>query len=251
VKAQETVDTLLFPARVFSRVQTNLYAESEGVIRSLPVNVGGRIKANGTLAVIQNTDPVYHYAPVRIFTPVGGVVSALEVRLGTHVTKSQLLGTVTDPSKLRLAIEVPAQDLASIHAGMLGEFRSPTLLKNPEVKVIGLSPMVDPKTGTASAELELTKGETLPAGTVGQISLKANAHSAITIPEDAIQYREGKPIVRVLADKIVRNRDIELGVSRRGNVEIKAGLKPGESIVLRASRYVSDGETVVVEEKSL
>ena len=243
----EEFDTLLFPARTYSRVQTNLYAEGEGIVRSLPANVGQKVSKQEALMVIQNTDPVYQYAPIRVKSPVSGVVSALEVKQGAHVMKGMLLASVTDPSKLRITIEVPAQDLALVVAGRTGEFKSSSLPHPVKVKVLGVSPLVDSKTGTATADLELTESALIPTGAVGQVSLKTNIHSAMVIGEDALIYRDGKPTLRTIVDGKIKLLGVELGASRRGKVEIKTSIPDGQTAVLRASRFVTDGEKVIIE----
>jgi multidrug efflux pump subunit AcrA (membrane-fusion protein) len=247
LKKIEDSNLLLFPARAYSRVETNLYAEYEGIVQTLPLNVGQKVSKNGTLMMIQNTDPVYQYAPVRIYSPVGGVVSAMEVKQGTHVTKGELLATVTDPSKLRVTIEIPAQDLPYIQAGKLGDFKSANSSNVAPVKVLGVSPLVDPKTGTSTADLEILKGNTIPAGMVGQVSIKTDVHQAILISEDALTYRDGKPMLRTLINGKMKLAPVELGMSRRGNVEIKSGAEEGQTVILRSSRFVSEGETVAIE----
>lgn len=246
----EESDVLTFPARASSLVQTKIYSESDGVVRSLPVNVGSRITKRSEILVIRHTDPVYQYAPVRVTSPVSGIVSSLEVTEGTQVTRGQILATVTDPLKLRISVEVPAQDLSSLPAGLVGEFKASSLREPIKVRVLGVSPFVDAKTGTASAELTILdaveKSGIMP-GMLGQVSLKTNIHSAISIPEDAIIYREGKTLVRLLVDGKVKLSPVDVGARRRGNVEVLKGMKDKDALILRASRFVTEGETVEIE----
>ncbi len=254
----DEADVLLFPARVQSAVQTKIFAESEGVISLVPVHVGQVITKRDRVMTLTHTDPVYQYAPVKIISPVGGTVSSLEVTEGTNVTKGQWLATVTDPSRLKVMIEIPAQDLPKIHAGMSGEFRASAGATPQTVNVIGVSPLVDPKTGTAPADLafpKAKKGELSTAnlsvmpGTLGQVVLKANLHPAILIPEDAIIYRDGKAMIRKLDGEKMKLVAIEIGDRRRGNVEVKKGVAAGDRVITRSSRFVSDGEAVKIEEE--
>ena len=61
-------------------------------------------------------------------------------------------------------------------------------------------------------------------------------------------YRGGDTFVRLVGEgskaKLVA---VRLGRKTRGNVEILSGLAEKSSIVERTSRYVADGEEVVVE----
>jgi multidrug efflux pump subunit AcrA (membrane-fusion protein) len=253
----EEADVLLFPARIESAVQTKIFAETESVVRKIPVHVGQEISKRDRLMTLQHTDPVYRYAPVKITSPIRGIVSALEVTEGANVTRGQWLATVTDPKRLKIEIEVPAQDLAKIHPGMVGEFRSTPGAEPRGVDVVGVSPLVDSKTGTAPADLTFKKsvagGSTVAVrpGTLGQVTLKANFHSALLVPEDAIVYRDGQTMVRKLDGEKMKLTAIEIGDRRRGRVEIKKGLLPGDRVITRSSRFVSDGEVVKVENEKV
>jgi len=246
IKKEEASDLLIFPARTYSRVQTNLYAEYEGNVQTLPPNVGQKVERHGLLMTIQNTDPVYQYAPVKVLSPVSGVVSAMDVKQGTHVTKGQLLGSITDPSKLRVTIEVPAQDLNSIQAGEKGEFKAANFQSLP-VKVLGVSPLIDPKTGTSTADLEIIQTSVLPAGLVGQVMIKSGTRQAMMIAEDSVIYRDSKPMLRLLIDHKMKLAPVELGRSNRGMIEIKSGIEAGQIVIMRTSRYLSEGEIPIVE----
>ena len=250
----EEADVLLFPARIQSAVQTKILAESEGVVRLIPVHVGQTISKRDRVMTLKHTDPVYQYAPVKVTSPVAGVVSSVEVTEGTGVTKGQWLATVTDPSRLKIAIEIPAQDLAKVRPGMVGEFRSAPGAEAKEVAVVGVSPLVDAKTGTAPADLKfVTKkvegASPVPPGTLGQVVLRANLHPAVLISEDAVIYRDGKTMLRKLEGDRMKLVAVELGDRRRGSVEVKKGVAAGDRVITRASRFVSDGETVKVEDE--
>ena len=252
----DEADVLLFPARVRSAVQTKIFAETESVVRLVPVHVGQSISKRDRVMTLQHTDPVYEYAPVKITSPVAGIVSSIEVTEGTNVTKGQWLATVTDPSKLKVSIEIPAQDLAKIRAGMTGEFRATAGAEAYRVAVVGVSPLVDPKTGTAPADLAFraengkaaSPSAPVMPGTLGQVTLKANLHPAILIPEDAIVYRDGKAMVRKLEGEKMKLTPVEVGDRRRGSIEVKKGVAAGDRVITRSSRFVSDGEVVKIED---
>jgi multidrug efflux pump subunit AcrA (membrane-fusion protein) len=253
----EESDVLLFPARIQSSVQTKIFAESEGVVRLIPVHVGQAVSKRDRVMTLQHTDPVYEYAPVKITSPVGGIVSSVEVTEGTNVTKGEWLATVTDPSRLKVLIEVPAQDLAQIRRGMIGEFRASAGSSPRAVDVVGVSPLVDAKTGTAPADLAFKKDKTtdvsaaIMPGTLGQVTLRANIHPAMLVSEDAIVYRDGKAMVRKLDGDKMKLTAVEVGDRRRGNVEVKKGLAPGDRVITRSSRFVSDGEVVKIEDEKV
>jgi multidrug efflux pump subunit AcrA (membrane-fusion protein) len=260
-RRQELADAYVYPARAVPLVNSVLAAEVDGVVSRIDAPLGARVRRGQRVLTLRHTDPVYRYAPVAVTAPVGGIVSGVEVSEGTQVTRGQRLASVTDPARLRLVVEVPAPDLAAIHAGLVGEFRVTGGEPRP-VRVRGVSPFVDPASGTASAELELlplpkpvaggpgaaAKVPPLPApGQIGQASFRANSRQGVQITEDAVFYRGNDTFLRVIdAARKVRFRPVKLGSRSRGQVEVLAGLGDGEDFVVRASRFVPEGETVEI-----
>ena len=113
--------------------------------------------------------------------------------------------------------------------------------------------MVDPRSGTAAAELEFVTTDKSyqslvpPVGTVGQISFEIISGQVILIPENALSYVNGKPNVRVLSGLKTQRREIILGEQRESFFAIKSGLTSGEKIIIRSNRAVKDNEEVEVQ----
>ncbi len=245
IQSDEVYDALIYPARVISRVNATLLAESDGVVQAVRKNLGAAVKVGEPILTLTNPDPVYTFEPFSVLSPVTGIISSIEVALGSRVSKGQKLGTVTDPAQVLAAIEITVADLDAIHTGMLGELELAGRTQPVPMKVAGISPIVDPATGTASAELQpVDKKHRPPPGMVGRVRFRARLHQGIQLPESAIFYRGETPIVRVLdGDKAVF-REVKLGHSRQGKFEITSGLKPGEKVVLRTNTFIADGEAV-------
>jgi RND family efflux transporter MFP subunit len=198
---------------------------------------------------IKNTDPLYEYVPIAVETPVTGVVSALEVTPGAKVIKGQALATVIDPKQTGLIVEVPAADLASFVKGLKGNFSlSMSTAKPIETEVSGISPLVDPLTGTATAELVFAKSSALvPPGAIGKVAFSINKRQGIQVPEQAIVYRGKDTLVRVVAEGKAKMVPVQVAATRKGLTEIVSGLTAGSSVIVRASGFVADGQAVVVQ----
>jgi multidrug efflux pump subunit AcrA (membrane-fusion protein) len=251
LKKIEVSDGLNYPARMESNVNASIYADADGVVTKIKKSLGQKVKKGNAILTIEHTDPIYQYAPMVMTTPVSGVVSTVKVTEGSRVSKGELVATVTDPEKIRVLIEVAAQDLKSFKPGLQGEFEISGRAKPVAVKVRGVSPFVDPGTGTASAELEIVKSGDkdllLTPGLVGKVNFKVNRHEAIVIPEYALVYKGNDTFVRIVDGGKAKKVPVKIGTKQRGNVEITEGLKPGDVMIERASGFVSEGEEVKVE----
>ena len=248
VALTENSETLTYPARVESRVSGTILAEIEGVVREV-ATLGTFVKKGQVLFKIQQLDPVYQYAPAKIVAPVSGVVSQVDVTLGNQVARGQKIATVVDPSQLRVTVEVPGSDLASISADAKVSFSTSVSETTEELMFEGISPLVNPTTGTATANLLFkNKSLKLSAGTIGKIQVTLKKNAAIKVPEQAIVYKGSNPYVRVVeANNIAKYKAVELGVRRAGQVEIKKGLSLNEVLIERASQYVQDNKVVKIE----
>jgi multidrug efflux pump subunit AcrA (membrane-fusion protein) len=249
VKSEELFDRLTYPARVTPKVSTTILSETDGIVSKILAPLGQRVRKNEKIMTITHTDPVYQYAPTPIFAPVSGVVSSVEITEGTQVSKGEKLALVTDPAQVRVNVEIPAMDLSMLTRGMAGEFKISGVDKPIQVKVRGISPFVDPATGTATCELEIAEklANPLPAGIIGQVVFKANDRKGISIPEFAVFYRGTDTFVRVVKDGKAKQVAVVLGKRSRGNVEILKGLDDGSVLVERTSRYIMDDEAVSVQ----
>jgi multidrug efflux pump subunit AcrA (membrane-fusion protein) len=248
-EAAPIFDQLIYPAKVIPQVNTVILAETDGIVTKIFAPLGQSVKNRQRMMLISHTDPIYQYAPMAVVASINGVVSSMDVTEGTQVIKGQRLAAVTDPKKIKISIEVPAQDLAFLTRGMLGEFRPMGSTAQVPVKIRGLSPFIDPATGTASCEIEVDgKDKTLlTPGLLGQASFKANQHEGISIPDYALFYKGSDTYVRVIEGDRAKQVPVVLGRRQRGFVEITKGLAANALLVERASRYVGDGEAVTVE----
>jgi multidrug efflux pump subunit AcrA (membrane-fusion protein) len=250
VKKSDLFDQLSYPGRVVSKVNTIVLSEADGVISKIFASLGQGVRRRARIVQIEHTDPVFRYAPVTVISPVSGVVSSVEVTEGTQVTKGQRLATITDPAQIRIVAEIPSPDLPLLRAGDSGELRLTADGKPITVRVTGISPFVDPATGTASCELEILDGaKALRPGQVGQLSFKASAHQGIEVPDYAVVYKGQATLVRIVEGGKAHQLKVALGRKQKGRIEITDGLRENSVLIERASRFIDDGETVTVQQQ--
>lgn len=251
----ELSETLTYPARIEPRIKASVLAESDGVVTKITSPLGSQVKAHSALMTIRNTDPVYRYAPMTVTAPVSGVVSRVEVTEGSRVSKGDKLALVTDPNQVRVVVEVTADDVRTIQNGQEAKLTIPGAVDGATIllKVKGISPFVDPATGTALCELETANSKLRlpPPGAIARVSFKSNIRQGISILDSALTYRGRDPFVRIVDAGKAKLVPVTIGRKQAGYVEILKGLKTGDTIVERTSKFVRDGEAVEVQEKSV
>ncbi len=254
IQASEDTRRLLVPAKVEARVSSLVTAEVEGLVTAIKKPLGSRVKAGEVVLYVENKDPTFTYAKVAVRAPVSGVISQMNAALMTKVFRSDRLFVVIDPKALKLTAEIPGSEIALVQPGAKGVFKQN--LDDKEgvgIQVRGISPLVDPRTGTASAELDFkpAKGKEaeLPSiGMVGHALFEMSRGKVLLIPEVALGYTDGKPMVRILDSAgNVRKKPVEIGEQKESFLVVKSGIAAGDRLIVRSNRTVKDGDAVDVE----
>lgn len=239
-------DDITYPARVVADVNAAILAPIDGVVVKIKAPLGKRVRGGEGLLAIQHNDPVYQYVPVTVNAPIAGVVSGFEVSEGSVVTRGQKLASITEPTRVRIQIEVAVSDLKDIAQGARATFSVTSKPEPIEVRVKGISPVVDSVTATATCELETVKPSTLAPGQIGRVSFRVRERAGIQIPEDALVYRGKETFVRVIEGNKAKQVAVTIASTNRGQAEV-SGLKAGTQYVVRASSFVADGEEVTIQ----
>jgi multidrug efflux pump subunit AcrA (membrane-fusion protein) len=248
-KLSKLSDQLTYPARVESKVNSLIFAESDGVITQILAPLGSRVRRGSKIAVVKHTDPIYQYAPMTLTSQVEGIVSQVAVTEGSTINKGALIASVTDPTKLKIIIEIAASDLASFKAGMQGNFEISGAQEKIPVKIKGFSPYIDPATGTADCDITLEQKDAIkiPPGSVGQVYFEINKREGFVFPENAVVYKGGETFVRTVESGVAKKIPVTLGRRERGKVEIIKGVKSGDQVIERASQFIGDGDKVTID----
>lgn len=251
LKKVEDIRRFIYPARLESKVNSTVTADLDGHVLKIVKNLGSPVRAGEVILYIGNQDPAFTYSNVPIRAPVSGILSGLYPQRMSKVAKGERLFTVMDTKSLHMMAEVPAADLPYLKLGLTGKFEHGSKGDSATVKIVGLSPVVDPRTGTASATVEFLDKQTVPMapGSVGQIAFSITVGQTIWIPETAVSYFEGQPTVKVLStDNKSSRKKFVIGEQREDMISIKDGLAEGERVVVRSNRTLKEGEEVEIQE---
>lgn len=249
---------ILVPARIEAKIQSLVSADVEGHAVQILKPLGAAVKAGEIVLYLENKDPGFTFAKVPIRSPISGVISQFHIGSMSKVARGDRLFVVMDPKALKITAEISSLDSGVLKIGSRGLFNSSK--EERQIRVAGLSPLVDPRTGTASAELEFVdqkpgragmsqNGLGLPAiGTIGQVNFQIKKGAVILLPETSVVYQDGKPLIRVLkADNSTEKRNVVLGEQRENFYVVKSGILGGERVVVRSSRAIRDGEVIEIE----
>lgn len=172
------------------------------------------------------------YTVVR--APYAGVVSRRDVEPGETVAPGQPLMTVYAPGALRIEVQVPQ----SVADAIRNSGRARVELadgRSVDAAQVIVFPAADPETHSVAVRIGLPDLSPAPApGTTARIIFPLSGDAAgqriVQIPANVLVQRGEVNGVYVLADGTLRLRQLRLGRSADGKIEVLAGLKQGEKI---------------------
>lgn len=187
----------------------------------------------------------------RITAPFAGVITARNVETGDLVTAdstSRELFHLMRTDTLRVLVKVPQASVASVAAGQEAAVfrRHDTQTQHPG-KVTRTAHALDPDTRTLLTQVDVPNPEdALRPGMDLQVRFAFDRKvSPLTIPAAALTRRAGGPRVAVMdGQHRVRYRTVELGRDSGAEVEVLAGLSPGEAVVVPPGDDLPEGAAV-------
>ncbi len=117
-------------------------------------------------------------------------------------------------------------------------------------KVIRVNPRVDAGSRSFNVQVEIHNSDSdhfLNSGMFARIALVTGSKpNAVIVPDKALVTVEGKRLLYVVDNSVARQREIEVGASDDGSVEIISGVKPGELVIVEGNWGLSDGQDVTI-----
>ncbi len=188
--------------------------------------------ARAARAGVGQTAAVSSYTTIT--APFSGVVAARHVEPGESVTPGQPLMTGFDPRDMRVVASIPQYKLAEVKASPRVAVEIPSLNKWIDATGVTVLPSADIATHTVKVRLDLpTSVEGVIPGMFARAHFATGSARQLAIPAGAVVRRSEVTAVYVVQGERVSLRQIRLGTpNARGEVEVLAGLNPGEIIAL-------------------
>jgi membrane fusion protein, heavy metal efflux system len=176
---------------------------------------------------------------VPVLAPFDGTIIEKKIAIGDQVSDQTPLFRLANLEKVWAIASVFEQDMGRV---AVGQAATVTLRAYPdrifEGKVTWVSEVLDEKTRTLSARIELDNRDgLLKPGSFARVVIKVPTNEkGVAVPASAIQRQKSDSIVFVEAgDGRYQRREVKLGAASQDAVDVVDGLKPGESVVTEGS----------------
>ena len=164
------------------------------------------------------------------------------ISVGSVVSPGTVITTLDDSSVIKLDFTVPENYLFALRMGLPVKASTSGLRgKTFEGKITNLDSRVDPVTRSMFVRAEIPNPDgVLRPGMFMTVSLQGDVMPALIVPEAAIVPEQGRAFIFVVEDGVAHRREVALGRRKVGEVEITAGIKEGERVVVDGTQNLTD-----------
>jgi len=238
-----------------ARIQANYrlakadYERFDTLVRKkvTPVSELDRVEAQVKDLASQLSEGKLALERTRITSPISGRVNEVKAKVGELLAVGQPVAQVLQFDQVKVTVGVPESDVAAVFDLDEAEVVIDAL---DGLRVKGKKIFLSRQTKTLARlyDLELMipnpDGRILP-GMFARVELvKAIFEQSLAVPLYAVISHREERIVFVEKDGRAERRKVELGVLVGWEVQVTAGLKPGERVIVVGHRFLDDGQSV-------
>lgn len=184
--------------------------------------------------------------------PIAGAIETRSVETGQYVQPGTVLALLVRRDPLLLRFQAPEGEAVALRQGMKATFRvrNDATARSATITHVAQTADTSSRMVPVIAEVDATDREGLRPGGFAEVSVPiGSTDNASVIPAIAIRPSEKGFLAFVIANDIAQERVVSLGMrTADGLVEIRSGLRPGESLVVRGGEALREGAKVRVVE---
>jgi membrane fusion protein (multidrug efflux system)/multidrug efflux system membrane fusion protein len=182
----------------------------------------------------------------RLSAPLSGAIQTRNVQTGQYVQPGTVIATLIRRDPLLLRFKVTEAEAARLALGMQADFDVSGSDRPHQAKITFIAGAAEAASRMVPVVAEVNEGAALRPGAFAEVKVPIGANeSALAVPETAIRPSERGFIAFTVEGSAARERIVELGLrTPDGLVEVLAGLKAGEQLVVRGGEALKEGAKV-------
>jgi RND family efflux transporter MFP subunit len=198
-----------------------------------------------------------------VLAPFAGVVVSKDAQRGEMVSPISAGGgftrtgiaTIVDMASIEIEVDVNESYIARVDAGQRVEA---VLDAYPDwripARVRTVIPTADRQKATVKVRISFDKLDPRILPDMGvKVSFLAGEQAAgqaaakAVIPREAARMIDGRSVVFLFRDGVLERRAVSLGTETGADIEVTAGLSPGDKVVIEGPQNLRDGQRVKVK----
>jgi multidrug efflux pump subunit AcrA (membrane-fusion protein) len=236
--------------------QVTVFPKISGRLLSVDVDENDRVEKDQAIATIDPEVTGQRFEPFKVTAPLAGTVSQVSLDPGAYVSQMDPLVTIIDDRSVKVAIGVLEKDYHLLKEGTPVRIEFDALPGGiREARITNRSPVVDARTGTAKAEIELRNSNSmLRSGMFARVEAVTEVHEDAVLMPLAATLTEVLPgrgtrvetTVFVADGDVARERAVVLGLAGPTHYEVLEGLRAGEHVVVMGQNLLRDGTKIAL-----
>jgi len=216
----------------------------DGLRGKMEVTAAELAQAQASLALTQ-----LNLRDAIVRAPVDGVIQTRSARSGQYVQAGTVLATLIQRDPLLLRLSVPEHESSGLKVGMPARFTVRGVEGDLGAELTHVADAADPATRMVQVIAKVTNPpDSLRPGAFAEVVVPIGGVAAApVVPETAVRPSERGFLAFVVEDGKAKERVLKLGLrTKEGLVEVRAGVKAGETLVIRGAEALRDGSPVRV-----
>ncbi|WP_437939901.1 efflux RND transporter periplasmic adaptor subunit [Sorangium sp. So ce341] len=218
----------------------NATAQYEAAVNGIRATVAALSSAQAQAGLASKS-----VADTTVRAPFDGAVAEKRISVGEFASPGRVVAVVVRDNPLRLRIDVPEADIASIEIGKpvrISVAAFPDRTFPGVVKRIGASLKASSRTLPVEAEFDNSEGKLRPGlFAQGQLALTGESKTALLVPEAAVGTSGTSARVFVRSGDRVTERLVKTGRKVDGLVEVIGPVADGEEVAIDKVSELADG----------
>jgi RND family efflux transporter MFP subunit len=210
---------------------------------------GGNIKAQEAQVRVLNQQKAYQ----RVLAPFDGVITQRNIDVGSLVqadaTSGTFLFTLMHSDMIRIQLYVPQDEAFGVAPGVEAVVRVPEIPgRDFPGTVTRIADALHPGTRTLLTEIDVPNTDhALPPGIYCTVELKIPRKTpSLIVPSEAIIFNREGLSVAVVEDGVARIHSVTVVRDFGTTVEVSAGVKDGDQVILNPPVDLIDGHKVKI-----
>lgn len=251
IEPRDLEETLEYVGNIKAEDEAMVYPKISGKIIEKVKEDGSLVSKGEIIAYIDRDEVGLKFEKAPVESPLAGIVGRIYVDIGTNVNTQTPIALVVNMNKVKIDLDIPEKHLAKVS---LGQEAKISVDAYPQEEFFGevtkISPVVDLATRAAPVEITVDNPKhILKSGMFAKVRLIIQVRKNVAVIfKEAVMGREANFYVYVVENKQAVLRNITLGIRQGPYYEVRAGLKPGDRVVIMGQQRLFDGAPVEAEE---
>lgn len=212
--------------------QYRVYAPYPGIVETIHVNTGDKVKKGQKLLTVRNQQTLKNYA---VNSPANGEVTQRIVKAGDHSDIGNLI-EISDFSKVWVNMSMFPQDIEKLRKGMIVMVNDLHGHEKAEGKISYISPkMTGGHIARARTVIDNPNGYWRPGMHINAEVIVDKVNAKLAVKKIALQRFRDMPVIFARYGNTFEVRMLQLGRQDGTYIEVTGGLKPDTEYVAENS----------------